>query len=162
MKAGVQIKDVITKVNGRSIFCTNSNCVPEFVKTIQNTPDGQIVKLEIQRPTQDSPTISMPVFGTSSDVTTNNKNMKKSVSTSLSTIQLSVSPTRNGNPGGKSMIGIGVSPNIKSNTITKASSPLDAINMGAQETYTQLKSISTGLVTAVSNGFQGSEVGVSD
>ena len=135
MKAGVTVNDVITKINNRDIMCNkNSNCVPDFVKTVQNTPIGQSVELDIKRKTL-------------------NKIDEKS-------IHISITPSRSSSTA-KGLIGIGVSPNLKSNVVIKPKNNLDAINMGIQETSKQLSSISNGLINAASTGFQGSEISVS-
>ena len=134
MKAGVEINDVITKINNRDIICSiNSNCVPDFVKTVQSTPDGQSVELDIQRRRA-------------------NKIDEKS-------IHLSVNPSRS-SPTGKGLIGIGVSPNLKSNVLIKPKDNFEAINMGIHETSKQLSSITNGFINAASTGFQGTEISV--
>lgn len=145
MMAGVQINDVITKINNYEIMCTsNSNCVPDFVKKVQNTPEGQFVNLEIQRPT--------------STTGKNEKNLNLPTKTNKKLLKIVIDPNRNPTSG-RATIGLGVAPNILAAEIIKAKNPVEAITIGSQETYNQFKTISNGLIAAASTGFQGAEIG---
>ena len=100
-------------------------------------------------------------IATKSNINTDrgNDNNNLPLKSSFTTRTVNITPSRT-SPTNKAMIGIGVSPNLRSNTIIKAKDGLDAISMGAQETYKQLTAISNGLIMAASNGFQGAEIGI--
>lgn len=138
--AGIQLNDVITRIGDYEVI-PSATSVPDFVQRVQNTPPGELVQIELQRPIGPS-----AATGTGSPL-----------SKPTQTVRLQIDPTRS--LSGKATIGIGVGPNVISNQIVRASSLIEAAQIGARETSTLIKTVSSGLYAAASSGFTGSDVG---
>lgn len=116
-KAGLQVNDIITRINNDLIDASESS-VDSFVQAVRRTPPGATLELEILRSTEES-SLTKEVAGTTmvDEVTS------KSSKGELRTIVKKVTPELN--TAGTTSIGAGINARITEVAKKKAENPLE-------------------------------------
>ncbi len=130
-RAGIKVNDIIKKINSYELG-TRNNVVNEFISRVRNTPISESIEVELDRRFNDP---SVP-----------SKQLKLTVKPEL-------------NSQGRASLGIGISRSIREAKIAKATSVLQAAQLGAEETITLTQSVISSLAASLSTGLDGVELG---
>jgi len=140
-RAGLRVNDIITKVNGDAILGSDS-AVESFVAKVRNSVNTPLA-IEVLRPSSSSSPITAINSKPDLDPTT---------------LKLSVTPLPAGTSG-KGAIGIGINARVDEVVNVVAKNPIEAANIGAEETWRLISFTWRAFSQSVMTGFAGSEVG---
>jgi len=131
-RSGLRVSDIITEVNHRPIEASET-AVEQFVTTVRRQSESQPLDLQIRR-------YSNPLAMTGEQ---------------LMDVQVIPEP----NSKGKMSIGVGINAMVKEVKNIKATNPIEAVTIGAQQTLKLILFTWNAFTRAISTGFSGNEVG---
>ena len=149
--AGIRVSDVITKINGEPIRGRES-VVNDFVQKIRVRADEPVVLEVVRGPGEGK----MGSFESTSWGVIDGIDSSRDGSGGGSgrREQVTVVPRATG-PTNKGTIGIGINARVKDVVIARASNPVDAVRIGAEQTVKLTKVTWGALSSAIGGGFTG-------